>query len=414
MDVQIVLGVTPHEWGSRLADWIADHSEHLTVRDRYALEASDVLGYDYDCLVVDHHASMLTSQLVAQLHREGRAIVGVDDPALPSTKQRLVRLGVDATVPNTAEPRFFVEHINDVVRTRTRPRRDFEDVFADFDVSLDPGTDEPDAHPEASGPRLPVVVVTGASEGVGATELAIEMAAALRRRDRSAVVVDADMVAPSLAQRLFVSTNDMRRSNLLTAIDAVHRGSGSLTGCVTETTAGCALVCGLEQPGAWETIAADEVAGVVKELSERFSYTIVQTAAPIEQLPSGRNQIGRRMLEIADRVLVVADATPIGLQRLTRWMWFASTLLDPSMVHVVCNHSNPETRAAIEQEVLRTLPQSTIDHLPHDGRVRAASWALELIGSGPYTRAVADILDHRFPDTRPQRTGRIARLRGHR
>jgi hypothetical protein len=228
------------------------------------------------------------------------------------------------------------------------------------------------------------------------------------------VLVDADLVGPSLAQRLFVSANHIRTSNLLTAIDAVHRGSGSLNACVTETTAGCALVCGLEQPGAWETIAADEVAGVVTELSTRFAYTIVQTAAPIEQLPSGRHQVGRRMLETADRVLVVADANPIGLQRLTRWMWFASTLLDPAIVHVVCNHSNPETRADIEQEVLRTLPHSTIDHLPHDGRVRAAGWALELVATGPYTRAVASLLDERFPDTRPRRPRRLARLRGRR
>jgi MinD-like ATPase involved in chromosome partitioning or flagellar assembly len=410
VDVQIVLGVTSHEWGSRLADWIADHSEHLTVRDRYALEAADVLTYDYDCLVVDHQASMLTSQLVAQLHREGRVIVGVEDPAQPSTKERLVRLGVDATVPSSAEPRLFVERITAVVQAR--PHREFEDVIADFDVSLDPDAAEPDAHAAAAGPRSPIVVVTGASEGVGATELTVELGAALRRRDQSVVVVDADLVAPSLAQRLFVSTNDIRTSNLLTAIDAVHRGSGSLTACVTQTTAGCALVCGLEQPGAWETIAADEVAGVVKELSERFTYTVVQTAAPIEELPSDRYQVGRRMLEIADRVLVVTDATPVGLQRLTRWMWFASTLLDPAIVHVVCNHSNPETRAGIEQEVLRTLPQSTIDHLPHDGRVRAAAWALELVATGPYTRAVAGILDERFPDTRPQRARRLARRRG--
>jgi MinD-like ATPase involved in chromosome partitioning or flagellar assembly len=256
-----------------------------------------------------------------------------------------------------------------------------------------------------------VILVTGASEGVGATELAIELAAAMRRRDKSVVLVDADLVAPSLAQRLFVAPSDIRTSNMLTAIDAVHRGSGSLNACVTETTAGCGLVCGLEQPGAWETVAPVEVAGVVAELSTRFTYTIVQTAAPIEDLPSGRHAVARRLLQAADRVLVTADANPVGLQRLTRWMWYASSLLEPSAVHVVCNHSHPETRADIEREVLRTLAHHSISHLPADGRVRTAAWALELVGSGPYTRAVSALLDERFPETRPERRRGLARRR---
>jgi MinD-like ATPase involved in chromosome partitioning or flagellar assembly len=410
VDVQIVLGVTSHEWGSQLADWIADHSENMTVRDRYALEASDVLTLDYDCLVLDHQASMLTAQLVARVHRDGRVIVGVDDPSQPSTRERLERLGVDATVPITAEPRVFVERIMSVVQAR--PHRAFEDVIADLDVDLPTGERAPDGAPAHEvEPHAPVIVVTGASEGVGATELAVELAVALRRREQTVVLVDADLVAPSLAQRLFVAPSDIRTSNLLTAIDAVHRGVGSLSACVAETTAGCGLVCGLEQPGAWETVAPEEVTGVVAELSTRFTYTIVQTAAPIEELPSGRHHVARRMLEVADRVLVVTDSNPVGLQRLTRWMWYASTLLDPAVAQVVCNHSNPQTRADIEREVLRTLTHAAIDHLPTDGRVRAAAWALELIATGPYTRAVATLVDQRFPETRPQRPRRFARLR---
>jgi MinD-like ATPase involved in chromosome partitioning or flagellar assembly len=410
VDVQVVLGVTAHEWGSRLADWIADHSENVTVRDRYALEESDVLSLEYDCLVLDHQASMLTAQLVARVHRDGRAIVGVDDPSQPSTRERLERLGVDATVPIDAEPRLFVERILSVVRARPRP--EFEDVIADLDAELSGDDAQSDGGSRYDGElQAPVIVVSGASEGVGATELAIELAVAMRRRGRSVVLVDADLVAPSLAQRLFVSPSDIRTGNLLTAIDAVHRGSGSLNACVTETTAGCGLICGLEQPGAWETVAPVEVAGVVAELSTRFTYTIVQTAAPIEDLPSGRHAVARRMLQVADRVLVVADANPVGLQRLTRWMWYASTLLEPSAVHVVCNHSHQETRADIEREVLRTLAHSSISHLPADGRVRNAAWALELVATGPYTRAVATLLDERFPETRPERRRRLARLR---
>jgi hypothetical protein len=80
-------------------------------------------------------------------------------------------------------------------------------------------------------------------------------------------------------------------------------------------------------------------------------------------------------------------------------------------VRVVCNHSNPPTRADIEREVLRTLTHAAIDHLPTDGRVRAASWALELVATGPFTRGVASLVDERFPETRPQRQRRFARLR---
>lgn len=409
-EVQIVLGVTADDWGSRFADWIADHAEHVTVRDRYALEPADVLTLDYDCLVLDHEASMLTGQLVARLHREGRAVVGVADPAQPATRERLERLGVDATVPSDAEPRAFVELIMSVVEPR--PAGAFDALIAGLDVPVAQERAGADDLAASDADPGTVLVVTGASGGVGATELAIELAAALRRRNESTVLVDADFVAPSLAQRLFVSSSEARTSNLLTAIDAVHRGSGTLRGCVTATVAGCGLVCGLEQPGAWETVAPDEIAGVVAELATRFTNTVVQTAAPVEQLAGGRHDIGRRLLALASDVFVVAEANPVGLQRLTRWMWLVRTLVAPSAVHIVCNRSNPETRADIEVEVRRTLLDPTIDHLPDDGRVRAAAWALELVSPGPYTRAVDALVDRRLPVATPQRRRRFARLRG--
>jgi MinD-like ATPase involved in chromosome partitioning or flagellar assembly len=222
-------------------------------------------------------------------------------------------------------------------------------------------------------------------------------------------MVDADLVAPSLAWRLGLSTTHVRASNVLTAVDAVEGGHGSLSACIAETSLGCGLVCGLDEPGAWEQVTADKVGRVVSELSARYAFTVVQTAAPIEQLPSGRHDVGRRMLQMADRVLVVTDASPIGLQRLTRWMWFANVLVDPMAVRVVCNHSNPETRAVIEREVLRTVPGSAIDHLPDDPRVRIAAGAREPVAAGPFARAVAATVDQWFPDVHPRRSRRLAR-----
>ena len=412
MDVQIVLGVTSREWGGQLADWIADHSESMTVRDRYALEAADALELDYDCLVLDLQASMLTRQLVTRLHSSGRVVVGVEDPSQPLTGGEVEALGIAATVPADAEPRVFAERIMAAVRARP-PRREFEQIVADLGTDLADVADVADGSSNGSAaPRGSVTVVTGAAGGVGATELVVELAATLRRRDQAVVLVDADMVAPSLAQRLFVPVTEMRKSNLLTAIDAVHRGSGSLDASIAETAAGCGLVCGLEQPGGWESVAADEVTGVVAELATRFGHTIVHTAAPIEQLPSGRHQVGRRMLELADQVLVVVDANPVGLHRLTRWMWLASSLLEPEIVDVVCNRSDPQTRPDLEREILRTLMRATIDHLPEDSRVRSGAWALELVAPGSFTRAVAALADVRFPESRTVRPRRFARLLG--
>lgn len=47
-----------------------------------------------------------------------------------------------------------------------------------------------------------LTVVTSALEGAGGTEVAIEIAAQLRGRDETVVLVDADLVAPNLSQRL--------------------------------------------------------------------------------------------------------------------------------------------------------------------------------------------------------------------
>lgn len=57
------------------------------------------------------------------------------------------------------------------------------------------------------GPGLPIVVLSGGASGVGTTTLAIQLARELARLGKPAVLVDANLTQPQLAERLSVDTH---------------------------------------------------------------------------------------------------------------------------------------------------------------------------------------------------------------
>ena len=100
--------------------------------------------------------------------------------------------------------------------------RRFRETVTDLDgLDADDDAGQPDPQTPRHEPEASVfTVVTGALEGVGATEVGIETAACLRARGDTCVLVDADLLAPTLAQRLQTPLT----ANLYAAIDAVtHR-----------------------------------------------------------------------------------------------------------------------------------------------------------------------------------------------
>lgn len=269
-------------------------------------------------------------------------------PDEPDGRQRLLDLGVSRAMSAAEPPQALLDAINEAASTERRFRETITEL--DGTENLVPAAPTRKADPQT--PRSVLTVVTGVIEEVGATELAIEVTAQLRRRDETAVLVDADLMAPNLAQRLQAPLT----ANVYAAIDAVQH---TLTdpSCLTMIPrGGFELLGGVEHPKHWQDLDPDDPLAVLEALRERRQHVVVNVGSQLEALPSGRHDAARTILRAADRVLVATDPTPTGLVRLSRWMVDARELTEPGRVHVVVNRSDArDARAQLDAVLIEEL-----------------------------------------------------------
>lgn len=387
-EVAIALAATNAEWAARLTEWITDHGGGMRLRDSYLYSRDDALGQEYDCLIGSAESTLMEGAVIDALHRLDRYVIGVADPSNPATRRRLEHIGVDAVLELTADPDQMLRVVMDVAG-----RREFDALVSDLDAF---GAEAPPVQeqPEALPPPPPscLTVVTGPVEGVGATEIAIELTAALRRMAETAVLVDADLIRPCLAQRLRAA----QTPNLNTAVDVVERRGGTIAqALVLQSQGGFDLLPGLEHPKHWSDLAPSEVSEVVARLRLIRRHVVVNIGSALEDLPgaaAGRHSVARRLVAIADRLVVAAEPTGIGIQGLCRWAADVSELNDLGRVHVAFNRSGGrDMQHQVEAETRRAFSPASVSHLPDDPKVGRARWASELVGPGPFSRAVKDL-----------------------
>lgn len=400
--VEVVIAATSGEWARQLTEWISDHAAEVELRDHFLFDRDDALELGYDCLVAEAEWSQLDAAMVRELHRRHRAVIAVWDPLVPDARERLAALEVDRTVEVGDPPEAMVAAIVAAARAHQH-RRDAAHELERLVRGEAGDEDALPAPPQAatsSQAASVLTVVTGALEGVGATEIAIEAAAGLRARDEIVVLVDADLVAPSLAQRLRTPLT----ANLFAAVDAVHKDPARVRQVLTLVPrGGFELLGGAEHPKHWQELDLDDLLAVLAVLSRSHQQVLVNVGSHLEALPNERHDLARALVRAADRILVVAEPTPSGLVRLSRWMVDAAELTDPGRVHVVCNRGDVrDTRPQVEAELLRTVDCAGVWHVPFDRKVARAHWACSLAAPGRFTKAVRQLVDGAIPTAASQ------------
>lgn len=391
--VEIAIGVSHRPWAQALFRHVADHGGAV-VRTRVLLD-EDALDTGYAVLVVDDTASVLSPRMVAELHRRDRRVLAVHAAGDHHAREALGRLGVDAAVPDSAAAEELVEAI---VALAPAGGAAADDPFAAIARELGhelPGDAAPP--PREQPARRPVrglvTTVLAVSGGAGATEVALALAGVLAARRERTVLVDADEVAPCLAQRMAQPLVP----NLRNAVDALERGVGSLEEsllALPERDGGFELLCGLANPRDWPDLRPDSVAEVVGELARARSQVLVNAGPSTEEVtaPGGlaRHGIARAMVRLAGQLVVVAAATPIGLSRLLVWLGDHTELARAKPLHVVLNQApgGAFKRGELEREVLRSFLPSSLHLLPADRRVQDAVWNGHTVAGGPFQKAV--------------------------
>jgi MinD-like ATPase involved in chromosome partitioning or flagellar assembly len=403
---ELAVVYSPREWANRVVRHITDHGGgrvRLRVVDRRVC-----LEEEFDVLIAEDVTSFLDARLVQELRRRGRQILGVYDPKEPTGKERLLELGVDDVIEDGAPAEEFVRKIGRMIplTPKLMPNVELPAIAADFDSADQTGLSGA-GHPVH---RLhgSVCAVGGPPGGCGASEVAVELARAGRRRGDTCMLVDADEVAPSLAQRLGLPPIP----NIRTAIDALFHGAGRLHDALLPVPeGGFELLAGLANPSDWPQVRPQEAAEVVAELRSLRDHVVVNVSAHTEDLPrlggADRYGVTREVLGAADVVIGVGVATPVGMARLISWIADVVLLIAGTPVHLVVNKvpASRFVRGEVEAEILRNYAPASLHLLPLDTAVEKAAWRGELVGEGPFTRGVEGLANAAL--VRPARSVRV-------
>jgi hypothetical protein len=227
-----------------------------------------------------------------------------------------------------------------------------------------------------------LIVVWGGPGAPGRTAVAVHLALELRRASSSALLVDGDGWAPSIAQLLGLAAEPA-------LTNAVHdAGNGwprPLRASLVEGPGRLRVLAGLPRADLWPEVR-ERAWREVLDAARADATVVVDVAAPIEEdeelsfdrVPFRRNLMTRVALEEADQVVMVVRADPIGL----RHGIFAFRALQEALpaaadrTSVVLNRTPPSARRTQEcsNAVAEWTGRPPVALLPVEDALTRALW----------------------------------------
>ncbi len=257
---------------------------------------------------------------------------------------------------------------------------------------------------EAEGPGQPgrVVAVWGPAGAPGRTTVAIGLAAELGRSHRT-ILVDADPYGGAVAQQLGIvdEISGLLAATRVAATGQLPERFGSVQRSLDHRLS---VVTGLPRADRWVEVRA----GVVQHLLEvaaGHGQVVVDTGFCLESDPAseagraGRNSMTLAALEVADDVVVIGSADPVGLSRLARGLAELTEVTGRTDPHVIVNRMRPTlgwAEADIAAMLRGAAPVESISFLPDDraavDRALVAGRSLVEVGDSSLGRGVAGVV----------------------
>jgi len=237
------------------------------------------------------------------------------------------------------------------------------------------------------GARL--ITIWGPTGAPGRTTLAINVAAELAAAGHHTALVDADSYGGAVATSLglldeapgFAAACRLAGAGALdrAELERVARRYSSARGSFDVFT-------GLVGSGRWPELSAERVSAALGEMRARFEVVVVDTGFNLErdealtsdQFAPQRNAATFTALELADRVVALGSADPIGLSRLVRGYAELTEQIESERVQVVVNRVRSATlgidaHVQIRHTLRRFAGIGDVALLPNDSRAADAS-----------------------------------------
>lgn len=286
---------------------------------------------------------------------------------------------------------------------------------------VDAGAAAPSSSPDLSDTDSPAAGGTADSRGVegrvlavwgptgapGRTTVAVGVAAELAHRGHDVLLVDADAYGAAVGQHLGVLDEV---SGLLSAVRLANAGRldvGGLAPLARTVPPGLRVLTGLPRPDRWPEVrgvAFDAVVDVARALCPYvvldLGFSLEETEQAFGSSAPQRNLMTSAGLALADEILVVGSADPVGLARLARALVELPEVVPSALTRVLVNRMRPslgwgeqEVRAMVEGFVtplsLHFLPH---DHIAAD-RALLAGQPLVEGGDSALRRALGRLVD---------------------
>jgi energy-coupling factor transporter ATP-binding protein EcfA2 len=205
-----------------------------------------------------------------------------------------------------------------------------------------------------------VIAVWGPAGSPGRSTLALCLTATLARRNQQVMVVDGDSYSPSLSPMLGLhetrsGVQSLSRQARLETVEAK-----SLEACAVHYSLGGQsffVVTGLNSPAQYVDCGSLAWSQALTTLRSVGHTLVVDLAAPLLQLPGEtiggpmRNALTLATLDVADRVLAVANPTPLSILRLSRDWPRLSELADAASIDVCLNNAPANDQRSIDESV---------------------------------------------------------------
>lgn len=346
--------------------------------------------------VVALDAPGLDSGALAHLHRHDVRPVAVLPP-VDRALERATLLGITATVPDS-DLTGLADAVTASGGPQGAPPEPEEPVAAA----------EPDAQP--SGHRT--VAVWGPAGSPGRTTVAVTLAAELARRGSTSVLVDADPYGGSVAQQLGILDE---ASGLLAAARLASGGQLGERFASTVRRVGERLlvVTGLPRADRWSEVRPEAMEQVLVTAAVH-GHVVVDCGFSLEEdgvdlgVRPPRNTTTLTSLDLADEVVVVGSADPVGLSRLARGLVELRERTGGRSVRVVVNRmrssigwGEKEIAGMVEGFARIRGLHFVPDDQPAVDRALVSGRSLVECGDSAPVRAMAALADALVPGSAP-------------
>jgi len=384
---------------------------------RVAVVSPDLRGLDRDAL--------------RHLAGHGVRVAALVDPGDEEGERRLRQLGV-ATVlhPEDDAPavaRALVTLAGATTSGATRTPTPVEaSASAAGGGAPHLGEDEDDGEPLVPSP---ITTVWGPNGAPGRTTLAVTLAAQLAAAGVRTLLVDLDTWGASVGQVLGLVDE---APGVAAAARASEQGTLDVPGLARlapEVVPGLRVLTGLPRADRWPELRVAAVEDLLRLARAVADHVVVDTGFAVEDdeelsydtAAPRRNAAALTALEVADQLVVVGAADPVGLQRLVRAVQDVAVLPSPPPTVVVnkvrTSVAGRRPERAIADVLRRFAGMEAVRFLPWapeecDAALLAGRSLVELSPRAELTLAVGDLaaaLDPRVPAPPHRRPGSASR-----